>query len=346
MLLLVVGLILSGCAQPSPAPAPEQPSTPAPEPKSWPKLTFFTPPSGTQPNTVAVAWSTLAGKYLPGMQILIEPAVGAPQAVVGFLQGNGDICYVASNIMGNEFPKQHGGKTLAVGPQHLVTGAGSAVHVLARADSGITSVADFKGKKIIGKVATGGATDNARRQMLATYGLTDDDIVLMSGNNGSHNAEQLKEGVGDAAFFILGIRDASVIELCTTKDIRWLDIPQDKMETIAEKTWLSPGTIPAGTYPKQDKPVLALRSPGSFDVQPSMSEDVAYALVKLYHEHFDEFVKMAPYAKDYSVEGSVEYAYLPFHPGAVKYYKEIGIWNSAAEAKQQKLLNRVIPARN
>ncbi len=294
---------------------------------------------------VAVAWSQLAQKYSPGLQIVIEPAIGAPQAVVGFLQGNGDICYIASNIMGTEFPKQHGGKTLAVGPHHLVAGSGSLVHILTRADSSINSVADFKGKKILGKVATGGATDNARQQTLATYGLTDNDIILMSGNNGSHLAEQMKEGLGDATFFILGLRDASVVDLCTVKDIRFIDLPKDKMEVIAEKTWLAPGTVPANTYPKQDKPVLALMSPGSFDVQPSMPEDVAYELVKIYHEHYDEVIKMSPFARNYKLEGAVESAYLPFHPGAIKYYKEKGLWTSEAEAKQQKLLNRVIPAR-
>ena len=86
MLMLVVGLILSGCAQPAPTQTPEQPSSPAPEPKSWPKLTFITTASGTNPHNMAVAWTTLATKYEPGMQFVIEPAVGAPQAVNGFFE--------------------------------------------------------------------------------------------------------------------------------------------------------------------------------------------------------------------------------------------------------------------
>ncbi len=355
VIMLAVGLILVGCSQSTQAPAstqtPGKSSTPAPTSASapitppaggWPKLSFFTPPSGTQPHTVAVAWTTMAGKYLPGMQISVEPAVGAPQAVVGFLQGNGNICYSSSNIIGTEIGKYLGGKTLASGPQHLIAGTATAFHILTRADSGINSVADFKGKKILGKVAQGGAVDLTRQQILGAYGLTDNDIVLLSGNNGSHLADQFKEGVGDAAIIVLGLKDASLIDLSTTKDIKWIDLPMDKMRPIAEKTWLYPGTIPAGTYPKQNKDILALRSLGSFDVQPSTSEDVAYALTKTYHEHFDEITKMSPFAKDYSVTESLASSYLPFHPGAIKYYKEKGLWTPELEAKQQKALSKAI----
>ncbi len=344
LVVLSIGLAVAGCSQPPPssAPGPSPAPAPAPEKPSFPKLTFVTPPSGTQPNTVAVAWSTLATKYVPGLQILIEPAIGAPHAVAGFLKGNGDICYTSANIFGTEFPKQHGGKTLSEGPMHLIASEGGCVHIVARAESGIASITDFKGKKILGKVATGGGVDLTRSKIFAAYGLTDADVVLMSGNNGSHLAEQLKEGVGDAALIFLGLKDASVIDLCTSKNIRWIDLPKDKLNAIADEAWHVAGIIPAGTYPKQDKDVLALRTPTSFDVQPTMSEAVAYELVKLYYDHRDEFVKMAPFANAYSLEASIKSAYLPFHPGAVKYYKEKGAWTSEVDARQNQLLKKVI----
>ena len=174
LVVLIIGMVVAGCAQPAPAPAPSPSPAPSPTPApapSFPKLTFVTPPSGTQPNTVAVAWSTLAGKYVPGLQILIEPAIGAPHAVAGFLQGNGDIVYDSANIFGTEFPKQHGGEPLSVGPMHLVASQGGCVHIVARTETGIKSVADFKGRKILGKVATGGGVDLTRKEILAAYGM-------------------------------------------------------------------------------------------------------------------------------------------------------------------------------
>jgi len=343
LVTLLIALTLAGCAQPAPSPAPSPAPVPAPEKPSWPKLTFGVPPSGTQPYVLAVAWATMANKY-PGIQIQPEPAVGAPQAVVGFLQGQLDMCYVSSNIFGNESPKYIGGKTLAQGPKHLLAARATAVHIVTHANSGINSIADFKGKKILAKVAQGGAVDATRKAIFAEYGMTDDDIVLLSGNNGSHLAEQLKEGVGDAAMIFLGLRDASLVDLCTTKNIKWIDLPNDKMEAVGEKTWLIAGTIPAGTYPKQDANVMALQSAGSFDVRADMPEDLAYELVKVYHDHHDEIVPMAVWAKSYDMKAAMTSGYLPFHTGAIKYYKEKGAWTGEVEAKNKRVSEKVIQA--
>jgi TRAP transporter TAXI family solute receptor len=343
---IIICLFIAGCTPAATTPPTKSGtppvSTPPAEKATFPKVIFISPPAGTQPHTVAVAWTTLANKYVPGLQISIEPAVGAPQAVIAFLQGKADMCYVSSNILTTELSKYIGGKTLAAGPQHLVAAIGGAVHIVARADSGITSVADFKGKKILGKVATGGGVDLARQKILAAYGLTDNDITLLSGNNGSHLASQLKEGVGDAALIFLGLNDASLIDLCTSKDITWITMPKDKMVPVAEEAWFVIGTIPANTYPKQDKEILAFRTPSSFDVQPTMPENEAYELTKLYFDHNDEFIKMAPWSKDYNLKETLTSGYLPFHPGAIKYYKEKGIWNDAAEARQKELLAKKI----
>ncbi len=140
LLLISVVLVLSAlaCAQPA---QPSTPTAPAPPPakQSWPKLTFNTAPSGTSNHTLAVVWATLATKYLPGMQIMVEPSIGAPQAVIGFLQGKGDISYDTSSISATELPKYYGGKTMASVPQHLVTALGTGVHIITKADSGVTS---------------------------------------------------------------------------------------------------------------------------------------------------------------------------------------------------------------
>jgi TRAP transporter TAXI family solute receptor len=348
LIILVVGLIVSGCAQPAPAPgpgpAPAPTPAPAPPPKDWPKLTFITTSSGTNPHTMAVAWTTLASKYVPGMQFTIEPAVGAPQAVNGFFEGTGDLVYNPANLTRGASNKYIPGKTLAAAPHHLITTLGSAIHIVARAETGIESIADFKGKKILAKVPRARANDEARLNILAANDMTDDDIVLLNGNNGKHLAEQLREGVGEAAMIFLGLGDSSIVELCTMKDIRWIPLSPEEM-TWAEKQWVKVGSIPANTYPKQTEAVSAIRLPGSFSVRSSMDEEAAYTLVKVLYDHWDEFVQMAPIGKDWELSADNAAAgYLPFHPGAIKYYKEKNVWTSEAEANNQKLLKKEIPA--
>jgi len=115
-------------------------------------------------------------------------------------------------------------------------------------------------------------------------------------------------------------------------------LPKEKMEEIAPAIWMQPGIIPAGTYPKQNEAVMAFTGLDSFDVRPAMSEDLAYELTKLFWEHQEEFASMVPWCNSFILEEAPTRAYLPFHTGAVKYYKEKGVWSEEAETLRQELL--------
>ncbi len=343
-LALIVTILSCAPSTPSTPSTPAKPSTPTtPEKPNWPKLTFLTPPGGTSPHTVAVAWTTLATKYVPGLQISIDPAAGAPQAITAYFQGQGDLLYDSANLIGLETPKYLGGKTLASAPLHMATALGSGVQI-ATTNPNINSITDLKGKKILSKVATGTSNDIIRQKILAAYGMSDDDVTVLSGNNSQHLATQLREGVAEVAIIVLSVGDPAIVELASSKDIRFIPVTPDKVAQFADAIWVVPGVIPAGTYRGQDKDVPAVRIPSSFDARPGTNEDAIYAAVKLFYDHWDEFVKMAPLAKDYVLKDIVAGQFLPFHPGTIKYLKEKGIWNADAEAKQQKILNKPVPA--
>jgi uncharacterized protein len=342
IIIAILVLTLLACATPAQPTTPTTPNTPS-KPASGPtKVTMISTASGTVPHSMSVAWSTLLTKYAPDVQMSIDPQIGAPQAVIAFMQGQGDIVYNPANMSRQEFPKTLAGKKLATGPLHLAASPQSAVHIVTRTDTGITSISDFKGKKILAKVPTAPANDAVRIKVLEAYGLTDNDIVLLSGNNGAHLAQQLREGVGDAALIFLSVGDPAVVELCTVKDINFLPIPPEKMG-FAEDLWAVPGFIPAKSYRGQDKEVSCVRLPVSFSVRNNMDEKIAYTLIKTFYDYWSEYTGMVPAAKEFAIEGNAIAAFAPFHPGAIKYYKEKGVWDAALEAKQQKLLEKVCP---
>ena len=62
---------------------------------------------------------------------------------------------------------------------------------------------------------------------------------------------------------------------------------------------------------------------------------MAYTLVKVFLEHQDELAQMAPWAKKFDISSTINGAFLPIHPGVVKYIKEKGAWTDEAEAKQK-----------
>ncbi len=232
-------------------------------------MTYVTTASGTPGYQTAIAWAALVGKYAPGApRITVEPAVGMAVAVKTFMSGQADITITSSNVAPDQLPSFIGGKTLAAGPQALITSPGSAVHILTLANSKILSVADFKGKKILAKVVGGPEVDAGRQAILAAYGMTDNDVRVLSGDNNAHNVEQLREGVGDAGLIYTGVPSSNVEELCTTKDVRFIALPPDKLQALADKLAIVAGTIPAKTYIHQNETIPALRMPLSMAVRP------------------------------------------------------------------------------
>jgi TRAP transporter TAXI family solute receptor len=344
LLIVCLAFLLSIVACASTAPSvTTTPSVPTKYEPPITKVTLITTSSGTVPHSMSVAWSTLLTKYPAGVQMSIEPTLGAPQALNAFLEGQGNAVFNSCNISRSEFPKYFAGKMLAEAPLLLMASAQTAVHIMTRADTDINTVADFRGKKILSKVPASPANDLIRIKILAAYGMTENDIVVLTGTNGAHLAQQLREGVGDAAISTLAVGDPAIVELCTVKDIRFISLPQDKMG-FAEDLWMASGVILAGTYRGQDKQVLALRAPVSFTVRNNMDEKVAYTLVKTVYDNWNEYIGMVPQAKEFAMEQNYIAAFLPFHPGAVKYFKEKGMWTKEMEEKQQKLMVKVIPS--
>ena len=73
----------------------------------------------------------------------------------------------------------------------------------------------------------------------------------------------------------------------------------------------------------------------------SSSETMVYSMVKIMHTHFDEYKNNAPGAGGWTLDRQkFEQAFVPFHIGAIRYYKEIGAWTPEAEENNQKNLHR------
>ena len=68
--------------------------------------------------------------------------------------------------------------------------------------------------------------------------------------------------------------------------------------------------------------------------------ETVYQVVKTIYDHHDEWKSVHPIARRWNVKHAIDNAVQPFHEGAVRYYKEKGIWDAQMEAKQKELLNQ------
>lgn len=188
----------------------------------------------------------------------------------------------------------------------------------------IKTIEDLKGKRISVGDAGSGVEFNAR-QILEAYGITFDDIKVNNLSFGD-SADAIKDGKIDAFFCTAGAPTTAIVELATTKSINVLAIDDAHAKTLMEKyPFYTQFAIPGGSYKGIDNDVMTVSVKATLIVSNDISEDVVYRMTKTM------FDKKAAISESHAKGAELDPAYavagisVPFHPGAAKYYKEVGV---------------------
>ncbi|WP_430397743.1 TAXI family TRAP transporter solute-binding subunit [Ferrovibrio sp.] len=197
--------------------------------------------------------------------------------------------------------------------------------VVALADAKIGKVEDMKGKAIA--VQTKGNTAEAiSADILKAHGLS---YAAMSKVNymASYNdaAALLKDG--HAQIFTLGttIPAASIMDLATARDITLVPVNDASVAAMKKiNAGYVKGVIPANTYPKQDKDVPVIAYSAHFVASCKLPTDVVYTITKAMATNLADLVAVNKAMAKVTVNDMAEDIGVPFHPGAAKYYKEVG----------------------
>lgn len=198
------------------------------------------------------------------------------------------------------------------------------IQIVALKKSGIKTVFDLKGKKVaVGDKGSG--TEIDARTILNIHGITYDDIEEQY-MSFAEAADALKDERIDALFTTAGIPTSSIVELATTKDITLVEITPDKIQELVQKVpYYSPFTIPKETYKGMDKDVQTVTCLAQWVCDESLDTDLIYHIVKAVFDHKADLEKVHAKGKDITPENAIKGVAIPFHPGAEKYFKEIGL---------------------
>ncbi len=199
------------------------------------------------------------------------------------------------------------------------------MHVMVRADAGINSVADMKGKRVnIGNPGSG--TRVLADVLMAAAGVAPSDFALAAELKSSEQSAALCDGKIDAAIWAAGLPNGSTMEATSTCDIKLLDLTTSGTDKVlAENSAYAAATIPGGLYPGNDADVESWGPKATFVTDAGTSEDVVYVLVKSIFENFEDFKKLHPAFGRLTEEQMIKDGLsAPLHPGAEKYYKERG----------------------
>ena len=197
------------------------------------------------------------------------------------------------------------------------------VHIVALESSGITTLEDLRGMRVsIG--APGSGTEVNTAAILEANGITYDDIEEQR-LNFNETADALANGDIDAGFWSVGAPTSSILNLATTQDIVIIALTEDQLAASmgADETFAIT-TLEGGTYTGVDEDISVLGIPNVLTVSSEMSDDLAYAITSAMFENIAELQAVHPAANQTTVEFTLNATPVPLHPGAIRYFEEIG----------------------
>jgi TRAP transporter TAXI family solute receptor len=200
------------------------------------------------------------------------------------------------------------------------------INIVARADSGIETLEDLKGKRVnIGNPGSG--TRATSEVLMNTLGWSTDDFALASELKSAEQSQALSDNKIDAFIFPVGHPNGSIQEATTTVDAKLVPIKGPEIDQLVDEApYYSTATIPAGMYRGTDEDVQTFGVRATFVTTSDVSEDAVYVVTKAVFENFDDFRKLHPAFANLEKEDMVTQSLsAPLHEGAKRYYEEAGL---------------------
>jgi uncharacterized protein len=351
-LTLVVGLVVAAAAcapaaAPEPTAAPAVPPTavPAAAPTAAPAVAAPTaapavaqPPALTKEYRISMATGGTAGTYypfggaiasvwsqsIPGVSVTVE-ATGASlenlrlldtKAIELALVQNDNADYAWNGIELFKEPVKGFRSVAALYPEML--------HWIFTVDSGVQEITDVKGKRM-GVGPAGSGTETNTRQVFEAAGMTYNDLGRMAQLSFAEATAAVKDRQLDGYANTGGVPTAAVTDLATTMDINIIGISGSIAEDMmAKHPFYVKTTIPANSYRGQTQDVETVAVLAVLVAQEDLDDDLVYWLTKTLIEKQPELAQAHAKGRELSAESAVQGMTVPFHPGAERYYKEIG----------------------
>jgi uncharacterized protein len=201
------------------------------------------------------------------------------------------------------------------------------LHIVTLADRGIAEIGDLKGRRLsVG--SAGSETELKTLRVLEAYGVTPYNLGLRAQLDEREAAWRLLDGTLDA--FV--VDDASpsplILEMAAMRSAKLRLVPTgDAVAKITERhgPFYFVASTQKGTYPGIDHEVSAAAAETLFVAHELMADDLAYEITKLLLERSGELASATRVAREITPVTAVRGSPVPFHPGALRYYREAGI---------------------
>ena len=197
------------------------------------------------------------------------------------------------------------------------------IQIVARADSGIKTLADLKGKRVsVGAPKSGTELDT--RTIIKAAGMSYDDFAKTEYLSYGQSVELMKNRQLDASILSAGLGVSALRDLAATTEVVFVPIPESVITATGKASFVA-DEIPANTYEGQKEAVPTAAIINFLVTRSDLDDDTVYTITKTFYTHLDQLVAAHAAAKKIKLENAVKHMPVPLHPGAERYYREVGL---------------------
>ena len=275
-----------------------------------------------QPGTLNHTSGSAVAKVLKekaNLNVVIQPTAG--ESVLIPIVSRGEAEFGIANIFEVEAAKASSPNLRLIGSLHPLRGA-----FWVRKDTNMRTMADLKGKRVGMGYSAMRTIDPMVKAILATGGLTEKDVTPVLIPNVIRGADDFASGAADMFFFAFGAPKVREVD-ATVGGIRALEIPDGGIaaaQKVLPEGYLTPAA-PNPFFVGVEKPMPVYTWDNLIFTNASVKDDVVYKMIETLEANKGELVSIQPALREFSAAALYKKYDIPYHPGALKYFKDKGI---------------------
>ncbi len=274
---------------------------------------------------LGVALANAIGKELPNAKTSAQATKASVENLNLLQAGRGEVAFTLGDSLSDAWKgnEEAGFKSPLKKLRGIAAIYPNYIQIVARADTGIKTLADLKGKKISVGAPKSGTELNARA-ILAAAGLSYKDFSRVEYLSFGESVELMKNRQLDVTLQSAGLGVASLKDLATSMEIVVVAVPPEVIKRVNDPAYI-PATIPANTYSGQTAAVPGVAVQNYLVTREDLSTDTVYSITKALWTSLDQLANAHVAAKAIELKHALDGMPVPLHPGAEKYYREVGL---------------------
>lgn len=296
------------------------------------RLSVATGPVGGTYYTYGAAIANVIGRHIPNVEVTAEVTSASVDNLKLMATGRADLGFTLAPTLLDAF--RGAGAFASVGPVPVRALAALNIqrtYLVTLEGLGVRSLEDLRGR-VVSLAQPGSGSEDIAVRILRTAGIDPDRDIQRQGLGPGAAADAVKDGKLDAFFWTSGAGVPALMDLAITTGhrMRLIDLAAsaERLQKAYGVELFRAAVIASRYYPGVEHDVPTVATPNLLIADAALGEALAYDITRTLFGEAQELAKIVPDARELSLELGPTGSPVPYHPGAIRYYREQGAWRS------------------